>query len=204
MTSAERKSLSDLTPLPTFPGGTYAAHVEAWRLAHATREDQHWRLAAIAAFLARSVGGSPRHQAARQLTVIQRFCRDVRIDRQTFHRLTHTYRTFAKTRTTGGTGFIPELSFKHYEVASRRAKDPVAAVREVYARGWSANELQRQLFGGAEKYPFSLPAAIAKLQRVIVGEIGSWPYDAQAAAPEALQRVMANALDDLARVRFSD
>ena len=72
--------------LPTFAGGTYDAHVAAWRAVDVNVQKDRWTLAAIASSLIRSVGGSPRREQKRQETLIQRFIRDVGIDRQTFHR----------------------------------------------------------------------------------------------------------------------
>lgn len=67
----------------------------------------------------------------RKRTLIQTFCADVGIHRQTFHRLTRTYREFSKTRHTSVAGLISVLSFKHFEVAARlAADDPAAAIRE--------------------------------------------------------------------------
>jgi hypothetical protein len=182
--------------LPTFRGGTYVEHVEAWQLAHAEAQRQTWMLAAIAASLERSVGGAPSRHAARQPTVIQRFCRDVGIERQTFYRLTHTYRTFAETRNTGGTRFIAELSFKHYEVASR-APHPAAAVGEAHERGWSANELARQLTGQRAARPFSLDDEVESICEYVTGRIKSWPEGAGQHAPEVLQEIFQKVLDDL-------
>ena len=181
MTPAEPTPLSDLTPLPTFHGGTYADHVKAWRLAHATREDQQWRLAAIAASLARSVGGSPRRLAARQRTRIQQFCRDVGIDRQTFYRLTHTYKTFAGTGNTSVTSFIAELPFKTFEVASRLAKDPAAAIIEAHEKRWSANELQRRLAPRPDPTPFSWSEEVAEMRKILVKKVKSWPEEKRSA-----------------------
>jgi hypothetical protein len=179
--------------LPVF-SGTYDEHVNAWLKAYASAQRHQWELAAIAVSLERSVGGSPRHQAARQQTLIQRFCGDVRIDRQTFQRLARTYRVFAETCTTGGTRYLDQLSFKHFEVAARLAKDPSAAVTEAYEKDWSANELGRQLVERRGTPPFSLPEAIAKLRAMNVERIASWPEAARPAALEALHQLA----DDLA------
>ena len=59
--------------LPTFAGGTYDAHVAAWRAVDVNVQKDRWTLAAIASSLIRSVGGSPRREQKRQETLIQRF-----------------------------------------------------------------------------------------------------------------------------------
>lgn len=185
----------EISTLAVFRGSTYDEHVDAWKAAHAVVQRQQWQLAAIAVSLERSVGGRPRTEHTRQQTLIQRFCCDVGIDRQKFHRLSHTYRVFAETRTTSVTSYIPELSFKHFEVAARLAKeDPAAAIIEAHDKRWSANQLQQQLEARKGTPPFSLPEAIAQLREAIGRHIAAWPEDARGAAPEVL-RDLADDLD---------
>ena len=192
--------------LPTFSGRTYDDHVKAWQRAHAATQYHQWELGAVAASLTRDHGGSPRRQAAMQQTLIQRFCSEVGVDRQTFHRLSHTYKTFSQARHTGGTRFISELSFKHFEVASRLAKDdPVAAVTEAHERGWSANELQRQLDKRKLRQlqerksaaPFVLLEAVSKLVEINRREIASWPSAAREKARMLMQDGFEELLDGL-------
>ena len=107
------------TVLPVFYGVTYDEHVTAWREADAERQHPWWTLAAIADSLSRSFGGRPRHKVAPRLTVIQRFCRDVRIDRQTFQRLCRTYRTFA-----GNSYHWCDELYRHAQFQAPRGRGP--------------------------------------------------------------------------------
>jgi len=148
--------------VPVFIGKTYAYCVAGWRVAYAEVDTNFWRLGAIAVRLERSFGGRPESQydelgcnpPVRLATAIQKFCEDVRIDRQTFQRFNRTYRVFLGTRTTGITRFLNELPFKHFEVAARltdSAEQAIDVIAIAYEAGWSANELERRLTCGRPK-----------------------------------------------------
>lgn len=136
-------------PLPYFRGRDFEEHVGEWKLVDRDVQHHTWRLAAIAASLERSSGGRPRGFQKRRRTEIQRFCDAVKVDRQTFHRLSHTYRAIVPLiDEAGAAAFAPDLPFKYYEVVTRRGlacDDPLLAIAEAREKRWSANKLEREL-----------------------------------------------------------
>jgi hypothetical protein len=134
-------------PLPRFEGHSFEHYVTEWRLVDREAQDRTWRLAAIAASLERSSGGRLRAERKRTQTAIQKFCEAVKVDRQTFHRLSRTYSTISSLAGEAGvSGLALDLSFKHYEVAVRLAGDEALdAIARARQHRWSANALQRVL-----------------------------------------------------------
>jgi hypothetical protein len=140
-------------PLPFFRGRSFEEHVNEWRLVDREAQNRKWKLAAIAASLERSSGGRPKGYRKRTQTAIQRFCEAVKIDRQTFHRFSSTYKKISDLASiTDVTSFEPDMSFKHYVVAARLAGvDALEAVAQARENRWPANTLQRFLEGQRDK-----------------------------------------------------
>ena len=180
--SPQASGWEDRGPLPYFRGRSFDEHVNEWRLVDREAQDRTWKLAAIAASLERSSGGRPRGERKRTQTAIQRFCEVVKIDRQTFHRLSSTYKKISDLASiTDVTTFEPDMSFKHYEFAARLAGvDALDAIAQARKNGWSANALQRFLEGQQEKRHkprrrVSLTRASQRIRRMIE----AWSEDDQ-------------------------
>jgi hypothetical protein len=176
----------DRGPLPFFRSLSFEQHVNEWRLVDREAQDRTWKLAAIAASLVRSPGGRPRDEKKRIRTAIQEFCAAVKIDRQTFHRLSSTYKKIADlARVPDATSFDPDLSFKHYEIAARLAGvDALDAIAQARENGWSANTLQRVLSGQRGKSQKRRRVSFMKTRERIRGMFEPWSeHDKQHVAP---------------------
>jgi hypothetical protein len=183
--------------LPVFKGQTIEDYVAEWRNVDAAAKTNSWRRSAIAATLERSAGGRPdRHPNA---TVIQKFCKDVGISRQTFHRYSRTYRTFAKTCNTGCTSFFDKLTFKHHAVAATYFADEpdwaARALAEAHKRKWSANDLSRALAAWTSQQsgprPVYWDAESGRLRRFVERCRDRWPPSFREKLP-GLLRSLAN------------
>jgi hypothetical protein len=193
--------------VPTFEGEFQDA-VTAWLAEDRKISSCKLRLGAIAASLERSRGGRRSDSSDWSPTSIQVFCRTVKIDRQTFQRLSHTYRVFTERVPIGGTCFqhADKLPFKHYEVAARLAEnDPQAAIQAAVDNNWSAKRLEQELtwrgereaerehrLGQEEKRgreqkekPFSFEEAYQQFKKFI----DTWPSCARPKAASALRRL---------------
>ena len=177
----------DRGPLPYFRGGDFDHHVNEWRRVDRDAQHHTWRLAAIAASLERSSGGRPRGEKERTRTAIQRFCEAVKIDRQTFHRLSSTYKKIAEWASISDvTSFEPDMSFKHYEVAARLAGvDALDAVAQAREKRWSANTLQQVLNGQKDRTTQKRRrVSFTKTRERIRGMFEAWSeHDKQHVAP---------------------
>jgi hypothetical protein len=186
---------------PTFDGGSYDHHVAALHDTQTVLQPCYWTQAAIASSLERSFG----HRGMGP-TVIQKFCVDVSFNRQKFYRLTHTYCTFTKPCNTGVARLITKLSFKHFEIASRLARDPAAAVIEAHHEHWSANEFERQLTTRKDPPPFSIETERDAIVAFIEKRVADWPAGTVSSRDELGQFVdiiRDEVLDDFDALTFS-
>jgi hypothetical protein len=166
-------------------------HVQVWNEVAGEQEERFWKLGAIAYSLKRSAGGRPGPSPV-SLTTIQKFCKWVNIDRQSFQRYSKTYRVFAthmnlyqigtssgdETAASPSIFKDPDLKFTHFEVAARlchRGKEAVAAVEEARTKRWTAKLLERELTlrRRSDKKPdaFSLKKEMHRIRE----EVLAWP-----------------------------